>query len=39
MGLEGWFDTDKAVFDTSGLSDTISSPASKDKKMLLLSSK
>jgi hypothetical protein len=34
MGLEGWFDTDNAFFDdiTSGLSDTISSPASKDQK-------
>jgi hypothetical protein len=28
MGLEGWFYTDN-FFNTSGLSDTISSPASK----------
>jgi hypothetical protein len=32
MGLEGWFDTDCAFFDTSGLSDTITSTASKDEK-------
>ncbi len=38
MGLDGWFDPDKALFDdiTSGLLDTISSPAPKDQKNILL---
>jgi hypothetical protein len=38
MGLEGWFDTDNPFFDdiTSGLLDTISSPAPKDQKTCYL---
>ncbi len=36
MGFEGWFDTDNAFFDTSGLSGTILSPASKDQKTYYL---
>ncbi len=38
MGLEGWFDTDNAFFDdiTSGLLNTISSPAPKDQKKCYL---
>jgi hypothetical protein len=38
MGLKGWFDTDCAFFDdiTSGLSDTMLSPAPKDQKTCYL---
>ncbi len=38
MGLEGWFDTDCVFFDgiSSGLSDTILSPAPKDQKTCYL---